>query len=284
MHFVQRLEEEPEDARGSSRSGRHSLPVGVGGVRLINSGTGLFEKRGDARGRYVWIRPINDPAFEEEPTRQLLRSFSDGNAEAFWRLWDLHRGHLYRLCLWQMGGVREDAEEALSRAMLRALNKLPSNGHQIRNLQAWLSKLTLNLCVDLHRERGRLVRRLESLEDVWLSTDDLVLAAADSPEQSLLNREVVVYLCHAVNDLPLRLREPFVLRFFQEMAYRDIAERLILSTENVRKRIQQARQILRERLKRIYHVARPSRQSGGAATPRQFAVTNSVERATRTSP
>lgn len=197
-------------------------------------------------------RLIHDAALEEEQTRQLLSRVAEGNTLAFWMLWDLHKGHLYHLCLWQMGGVREDAEDALSRAMLRALEKLPTNARKIGNFRAWLSRLTLNLCVDMHRERRRQVRRLESFENAQPGSADRMLAADNgSPEQGLINREVFAYVCRAVDDLPRRLREPFVLRFFQEMDYREIAERLILSTDNVRKRIQQARDILREQLNRF---------------------------------
>jgi RNA polymerase sigma factor (sigma-70 family) len=199
-----------------------------------------------------------DAAVKEEQTRQLLRSFAGGDVDAFWRLWDLHNRHLYHLCLWQMGGIQDDAEEALSRAMLRAFEKLPSNSHQIQNFRAWLSKLTLNLCVDVHRERTRQIRRLKSIEDLWFDASDLLTAVANSPEEAFLSREVFGHLCNEVDDLPLPLREPFVLRFFQEMAYRDIATRLILSTENVRKRIQQARDILRQRLERVGPVGPPA--------------------------
>lgn len=191
---------------------------------------------------------INDTALEEERTRQLLRRVAEGSTQAFWVLWDLYKGPLYRLCLWQMGGVQADAEDALSRAMLRALEKLPNNACKIGNCKAWLNRLTLNLCIDMHRERSRQVRRLESIESSLPGASHRVPAGKESPEEGLINREVLAYVYRAVDDLPPRLREPFVLRFFQDMDYRDIAKRLILTPDNVRKRIQQARDILREGL------------------------------------
>ena len=39
-----------------------------------------------------------------------------------------------------------------------------------------------------------------------------------------------------------------MLRFLQETAYREIAEQLAITTDNTRKRVQQARAILRARL------------------------------------
>jgi RNA polymerase sigma-70 factor (ECF subfamily) len=147
-----------------------------------------------------------------------------------------------------MDGVREDAEDALSRSMLRALDKLPRMSGRIQNIRAWLSRLTVNLCVDIHREQRRDARRLENIDDVLPAAVDVLQAKADSPEKVFLNREAIAYVCDVINELPPRLREPFALRFFQEMPYNDIAERLILTTDTARKRIQQARDILRQRL------------------------------------
>jgi len=215
--------------------------------------------------------PLTDEsALEEEQTQQLLCRVAEGNTVAFWMLWDLHKRNLYHLCLWQMGGVRADAEDALSRAMLKALEKLPNNASKIENFKAWLNRLTLNLCVDMHRERGRQVRRLESIENSLRGEHDRVVADTDSPERGLVNREVFAYVCGAVDSLPPRLREPFVLRFFQEMDYREIAEYLILSTDNVRKRIQQARDILREELNRFLQgsAGRPRRGRNLVASPK----------------
>jgi RNA polymerase sigma-70 factor (ECF subfamily) len=192
--------------------------------------------------------PKNGAAHEAEEAHLLLRDFAGGDGEAFWKLWVLYKGHLYHLCLWQMDGIREDAEDALSRVMLKAHEKLPCNAHQIQNVRAWLSKLTMNLCIDVHRERKRQFRRVENIDET--RAIDLVKAAGDSPEDWFLTQEALSRVRHAVADLPPRLREPFVLRFFQEMTYDDIATRLTLSAENVRKRIQQARDILKDRLRR----------------------------------
>jgi RNA polymerase sigma factor (sigma-70 family) len=192
--------------------------------------------------------PRGRAALEDGAARALLDSLGQGDTHAFWELWSIYRAHLYHICLSHMDGVREDAEDALSRAMLRANDKLPHIGTHIENIRAWLTRLTVNLCADMHRERKRRTRRLEHIEDVLASLDDAPLVEADSPEDALLSREAYVCMCEAVNDLPDRLREPFALRFFHEMAYIEIAQRLILTNENVRKRIQQARDILKQRL------------------------------------
>lgn len=50
----------------------------------------------------------------------------------------------------------------------------------------------------------------------------------------------------AIEELPPRLRETFILHVQEELSYLEIAEKLNISNPNVRKRISQARSILRK--------------------------------------
>jgi RNA polymerase sigma-70 factor (ECF subfamily) len=64
----------------------------------------------------------------------------------------------------------------------------------------------------------------------------------------MFSHELRAYLCHRIESLPTRLRQPFILRYCQEKSYRDIAKELALSEENIYKRVQQARTILQKQL------------------------------------
>lgn len=208
---------------------------------------------------YQFVLPCPSPQVgPTEPIRaeeiMLLKHLAHGNGAAFWQLWESYRNDLYLICLLQLDGNRAEAEDALSRAMLKACIKLPAYAAQIKNLRAWLIRLTYNLCMDIHRER-RPARGLAGLDDVKLTERDLASHAV-SPEDTSICREISVCLHHAIGRLPLRLREPFMLRFFYDVAYPEIAEHLALSPVNVRKRIQQARLILRKQLR--HHIAAAS--------------------------
>lgn len=85
----------------------------------------------------------------------VLKHLAQGDSSAFWILWMRYHGDLYNYCLRWMGGNREDAEDALSRASIKAWNALPKYADKITNPKGWLIRLTHNLCVDLHREKAR---------------------------------------------------------------------------------------------------------------------------------
>ena len=53
----------------------------------------------------------------------------------------------------------------------------------------------------------------------------------------------------AIGNLPPRLRETFILHFYEDLSYPEIAQRQEISYQNVCKRISQARKILQEELR-----------------------------------
>jgi RNA polymerase sigma factor (sigma-70 family) len=179
-----------------------------------------------------------------------FRGCPENIEKAFWLLWHQHRDYLYRCCVKWMGGNPADAEEVLSRAMLKAWDKLPNHAEKITNLRAWLTRLTHNLCIDIHRERRRKAMQIEDIEEVAAGGNSAVISCLDSPEEALLHRELGKYIRLAIDTLPSRLRTPFILRYWHQITYQDIAQKLALSLDNVYKRIQQARDILQKRLSR----------------------------------
>ncbi|NEO98855.1 MAG: sigma-70 family RNA polymerase sigma factor [Symploca sp. SIO2E9] len=178
----------------------------------------------------------------------LLSILSAGDRSVFWQLWEQYREYLYSRCLQWMGGKHTDAEEALSRATLKAWNQLPKYAHKITNLKAWLTRLTHNLCVDMHRESKRGAIGIESLEEIALGDSSEIASSIDSPESALLRRELSMYIRHAINALPSRLRHIFSLRCYQQMSSNDIAQQLGISVDNVDKRMEKARKILQKSL------------------------------------
>lgn len=193
------------------------------------------------------VKPLKNP--EEE---HLLNRLSEGEIDAFWKLWQSHQNYLYNRCISWMGNNRTEAEEALSIAMLKARDKLPKYAPKITNLRAWLTRLTHNLCVDIHRDRRRKEISLDNIEDASIPAQDGIWSGFESPESEILRNELRQFICSAVNELPERLRIPFILRYYQQVSYPDIAQKLGISKDNAYKCIQQARDILAEDVKNYW--------------------------------
>ncbi|NEO16705.1 MAG: RNA polymerase sigma factor [Moorea sp. SIO4G2] len=180
----------------------------------------------------------------------LLKSISLGDRTAFWQLWLVNQDYLYGRCVTWMGGDRTNAEEALSLARMKAWDKLPHHAEKITNPKAWLTRMTHNLCVDLHRKRHRGAIGMESIEEMAVGEHQTLASSDYSPESAILRRELRMYIRREIDALSPQLREPFVLHFYQDIPYPDIAKKLALSVDNVYKRIQKGRAIMEKQLKR----------------------------------
>jgi len=168
---------------------------------------------------------------------------------AFWRQWQQYRDYLYHCCIKWMGGNPTDAEDALSRAMLKAWEKVQKIGVEIANFKGWLSTLTHNLCVDIQRERSRGANRVEDIELYASSVEQGLVSFKETPESVMETGEKRIVIRRAIDNLPTRLRETFILHFYRELSYQEIAQQQEISYQNVCKRISQARKILQEELR-----------------------------------
>jgi len=180
-----------------------------------------------------------------------LKHLTQGDSNAFWSLWMRYQDDLYTYCLQWMGGNREDAEDALSRASIKAWNALPQYAGRITNPKGWLIRLTHNLCVDIHRENARRIRLIQHIKE-----KEAVAYMYDPSEDFLLHDEIRKCILLAIDALAPRLREPVILRLLKGMSYQDIAEQLNISIENARKRIQDQPVALGEELDLLLHQTR----------------------------
>ncbi|HEX4164606.1 MAG TPA: sigma-70 family RNA polymerase sigma factor [Bryobacteraceae bacterium] len=212
------------------------------------------------------------PLVEEVSTSQfsyehdLLCRLASGDAEAFWPLWEHHKAPLFRICYIHMGRRREDAEDALSEVRDRARESLLREGDKVRSLTAWLRRVAVNVCLDMHRSRERRSSIPTSPGEKGRDFVDRTLQFPE-PASQFLAREALNVITRAIDALPLRLRTAARLFFLEEKPYDGIAKQLFISEPNARKRIQEARGILRDMLK----VEFPERREPGTAVVTKLA-------------
>lgn len=181
--------------------------------------------------------------------KALLQRLKQGDRIAFWELWLLHKEFLYRYCLRLTDGNVDDAQDLLSQASLLACKKLPDYKKKIDSCQAWFARLAYNYFVDNCRKQDKETRDLEHFKQTAIVNRQIEIAVVQSAESQLLRKELQKSIDRAIDDLSPRLREAFILRCCEDKSYGDIAETLSLSKENARKRVQQARKFLRNRMK-----------------------------------
>lgn len=177
-----------------------------------------------------------------------LRGVSQNNCLDFWHLWQLHQSYLYNCCLKWMGGNFTDAEDVLSQAMLKACHEWPKYVTKVKHPKAWLSRLIHNFCIDILRKRRNESTRIENIEKIKSKENLSLYYTGAMPESNLLNLELWRYIQHKIRLLPKGLGIYFILHYYQEKSYKDIAKQLLVSEDNARKSVKKAQRILQKYL------------------------------------
>jgi RNA polymerase sigma factor (sigma-70 family) len=164
----------------------------------------------------------------------------------FWSIWLAHRDYLQRYSLRFSRGNPADAEDALSEAMLKAVQAFSLSA--IRNHRAWLLRLVHNACIDRHRNTRRQNRLGELTNGDGPPVPALVPEHHRSPEDALTRSQQISGLQQAMSTLPRSLAVPLLLHL-DEVSDAEIARRLNITKEVVRKRRQMARDWLRRQMR-----------------------------------
>lgn len=188
-------------------------------------------------GRNCGTEIAEREAIGEEVDRRRRARF-----EAAWRQ---NVRELYRRSLSWTSGHREDAEDALGQAALVALSRMPQ-GLQPDEERRWLLRLVHSKCMDIHRHRKRSRIVVRDVDDP--STEEEIQEAGPGLESVLLESELIAVTRDRIRTLPSRLRSVAELHLLQDLPYSEIADLLALTEVNVRKRMQNARTLLREHL------------------------------------
>lgn len=140
----------------------------------------------------------------------------------------------------------EDAEDIAQHAYLR-LQKL-SNEKELENPRAYLYQIANNLAVDQLR-RGKLHMEYVSQQipaEGETVNDDL--ADHQSPERVLAARQQLQSIYDAMESLPLKCRQAFLLHRTRGLSYNEIAKEMNTSVSSVEKYILQALKACRRKV------------------------------------
>jgi len=190
-----------------------------------------------------------------ETDEELMARFQAGDAEAMEVLFGRFQKPLFNFFL-RMVGRRETAEDLVQETFL----KLCRFGHSFRGSEAkfttWLYSVAGNHCRDYLRHMSRrpessMVELGEDEEDFLENrvTDTESFAGNSSVEDHILRVELHSVVKQAMATLPEKEREAIVLREYQGLEYKEIAEVLSCPIGSVKVLIYRARQRLREKLR-----------------------------------
>ena len=171
-----------------------------------------------------------------------------------------------RLCVRMAGDAHlgEDlAQETFARVFLRRHDFVHGS-----RFSTWLWRIALNLCHDAHRRREcRPESPLPETQDPDASAPGWTVADDPAPDEVVARRESAFLVEQALQSLPESHRAVVVLRHYQNLKFREIADVLEIPEGTVKSRMADALTKLEHRLQPVLSelgasAERPGRQPG----------------------
>lgn len=180
-----------------------------------------------------------------ESERALVLRARSGDRGAFGELVNRHMQRAYYIAL-GLTGSHEDALDLSQEAFARAFRARASLDPD-RPFYAWLYQIVRRLCFNFLRDRSTRRRRLDEATP-WLTQEANVRASQSDPARNAERAELRARVQAAIEQLPEREREVLVLKEFEGLRYREIAELLGIPIGTVMSRLYYARRRLAEHL------------------------------------
>jgi RNA polymerase sigma-70 factor (ECF subfamily) len=142
-----------------------------------------------------------------------MEECSKGYPEKFIHVYDYYFKKIYDFAYYRTCS-RESAEDITSQTFMRALEKADTYDKSRASVSTWLFKIASNLIIDNFRA-NRKSSSLEVIEE---------LAAKDDLENEVSEKEILSQVMALLKKLPEKKREIIILRIWQNMSYKEIAE------------------------------------------------------------
>lgn len=172
----------------------------------------------------------------------LIAACIQGDETAIEQLVQTYQQGVFRLALSVLGDPSEanDVAQDTFVSALRALKRYQVSS----SFKAWLYTIALNLSRSKLRKRKALERLKQSLSVLF----HLRLQQSQTPEDTVIEREIDAALWNALECLGEKQRLPILLRYYNDLSVKEIAEILNIKEGTVHSRLSIGRERLRSEL------------------------------------
>src|ERR1043166_9638971 len=168
-----------------------------------------------------------------------------GDAEAFGEIVRRWERRIFALA-YGMLGREEDARDATQETFLAAFRNLRGFRSEAE-VSSWLHRIAVNQCIT--RQRRSKIRSESALEDDHETC--FAMPVTYSPAHVAEGRQETAAVRRAINSLPIELRQVVVMKVFEELTFREIADALDLPLSTVKSRLYTALKQLQMRLQKF---------------------------------
>jgi len=179
---------------------------------------------------------------------QIVERALTGDAEAFGEIVQRWERRIFVLSFGMLGR-EEDARDATQETFLAAFRNLRAFRGEAK-VSSWLHRIAVNQCIT--RQRRAKVRSESALEtEEEKNAASFAAPIRYSPARLAEGRETNAAVRLAVNSLPVELRQVVVMKEFEELTFKEIADALDVPLSTVKSRLYTALKQLQMRLEKF---------------------------------
>ncbi len=172
----------------------------------------------------------------ERTDEYLMLAVAGGDVDAFGELVRRHQRAAWNVA-WRMLHDPAEAEDAAQDAFLKIFDAAPRY-RPTASFRTYLYRVISRLCLD----------RLRKMHPVYTDRLPPAFSREPAPPEQIMQRESAADVRRALDTLSPRQRMALVLRHFEELSYKEIAEAMETSVKSVERLLSRGREALAEAL------------------------------------
>ncbi|CAM1365836.1 RNA polymerase subunit sigma-70 [Tenacibaculum soleae] len=181
-----------------------------------------------------------------EKVHKHIQLAKKGNQVSFNFLLDTFWASVYH---YQLSKIKNDneAEDITIRTFSKAFDKIDTF-NEAYQFKTWLITISKNVYIDFLRKKKNSI-----LIDTTKEQEEAAFKVIDnspSPEDKLITEQNLAKLLKDIKKLKPKYQEVINLRFFQELSYKEISEKLNEPINNVKVKLLRAKKLLAEIIKK----------------------------------
>lgn len=164
----------------------------------------------------------------------LIEKWQSGDISAFESLFQQYQELVFKTA-YLMVGDEEEAKDVLQEVFITVWKSRSTFNHAKGKFTTWLHRITINQCLMRQRKKQPIIISLEEARGSRLDLPET--RSSQLPEELSISKWEYERLATAINSLDGKFRPVFILRYFNDLSYEEIAQVMNIPLGTVKSRL-----------------------------------------------
>jgi len=156
---------------------------------------------------------------------ELVRLYMEGNCSAFDIILKRYKSKVFTYLTYTLNS-QETAEDFFQEVFMRIVVRIKNGGYtENGKFSNWIMRIVHNMVIDHFRQTNKGIDVVSSDEYENDILNDPEVAINENREQELIDQQLLSDVKNLIHLLPDNQREVLIMRYYDDMSFKEIAER-----------------------------------------------------------